>query len=232
MLQAEATSKMLKYAITEKKKKIFYFIFFFLCPNLYFLMPGSVKLYVQGELSIFFPHSLLFQGQTNVVARQAVSKKTVDNGKKPLKIPTLLGCAAQPSMKAVIWAQLISAGSVPCQQDPGWLLLAHPLCLSVLDPEGAYQLRCIALQGQVLPGIKWRLIGAWGSLESAEALPRAAALLTWLQHLLRALLKHPPAPRLPLQTASSDIPASVVHFICSPNELFVDISGLEGVSRE
>lgn len=144
---------------------------------------------------------------------------------KTLKIPTLLGCAAQPSMKAVICAQLISAGSVPCQQDPGWLLLApSPCSLSVLDPEGAYQLRCIALQGQVLPGIKRRLIGTRSSPESAEALPRASALLTWL----RLLLEHPPAP---LQTASSDLPASVVRLIRSPNELFVDISGLEGVSE-
>lgn len=41
LLQAEASSKMLKYTTTEEKKKQLFF-----CPNLSPLMPGAAKLYV------------------------------------------------------------------------------------------------------------------------------------------------------------------------------------------
>lgn len=57
MLQAEATSKMLKYAL--KKKKSHAFLFFFLMSKSLFLNARTSQIICVGDLSIFFPHSLL-----------------------------------------------------------------------------------------------------------------------------------------------------------------------------
>lgn len=160
-----------------------------------------------GDLTISSPHpSLLFQGQTNVVAGQAVSKKNpVENEKKKnpnLKNTHPVGMCSTAQHERCHMGPVYQCWLSSMPADPGWLLLAlPPLSLCALDPEGAYQLRCIALQGQALPGIKWRLIGARSSPGSAGALPGAAVLLTWPRLLLRAVLEHPPPPAqgLPLR---------------------------------
>lgn len=108
-------------------------------------------------------------------ARQQARKQQLME--KTLKIPIAPGCTVQHSRKALVWTQLISAGLVPHQQDPGSSSWLGPIFLSV--SEGAYQLRCVTLQGQVLPGIKWRLMKAQSLQESSEALLQAAVLLTW-----------------------------------------------------
>lgn len=121
MLQAEPTFKILKDAITEKQNRCF-----FLHPNPCFLMLGGTKLYVQETFQFFPPTNCWFRARLMWWhARQSARKQWIME--KALKIPILLGRAVQPSMKAIIWTQLISAGSIPSQQDPGWLPLAQPL---------------------------------------------------------------------------------------------------------
>lgn len=149
MLQAETSFKIIKDAIVREEKKVF------LHQTPYFLMPGTAKFYVQGPFHFFPLTNCCFRARiTWWHTRQSARKQWIME--KTLKIPTPLGCAAQPSMKAVIWTLLISAGSVPRQQDPGWLLLAQPPVSSVfwtqkgLISSGASPCRarfCLGLSG-------------------------------------------------------------------------------------
>lgn len=147
MLQAEATSEMLIYAIIGKKEKK---------SKSFFLNARSSQIVCVGDLSIFFPLTVCsFRARLMWWhARQSARKQWIME--KNLEKTHTVGMCSTAQRESFIWAQLISAGSLPCQQDPGWLLLAHPPVPSVfwiqkeLISSGASPCRasfCLGLSG-------------------------------------------------------------------------------------